>query len=108
MSLRPPALAAYPLVLTFLNARSVYYRVKASGAHYKKSAKGVLVSIQKTSPELTKDGRLPEFIQDIHRWIEVIWERLRRRGIWSLATAISVTWVVIAFLLTLADSFVPR
>ena len=106
MSLGSPALAAYSLVLTSLNARSVYYRVKASRSHYKKSVKEALVSIQQTSLELTKDDRLLEFIQDNHRWREEIGERLSRRGIWSLATATSVAWVVIAFLLTLVDSFV--
>jgi len=106
MSLGSPALAAYSLVLTSLNARSVYYRVKASRSYYKKSVKEALVSIQQTSLELTKDDRLLEFIQDNHRWREEIGERLSRRGIWSLATATSVAWVVIAFLLTLVDSFV--
>jgi len=106
MSLGSPALAAYSLVLTSLNAQSVYRRVKASRSRYKKSVMEALISIQQTSLELTKDERLLEFIQDNHRWREEIGERLSRRGIWSLATATSVAWVVIAFLLTLVDSFV--
>ena len=106
MSLGSPALAAYSLVLTSLNARSAHYRVKASRARHKKSVKEALVAIQQTSLELTRDDRLLEFIQDNHRWREEIGERLSRRGMWSLATATSVAWVVIAFLLTLVDSFV--
>ena len=106
MSLGSPALAAYSLVLTSLNARSVYHRVKASRVRYKKSVMDVLVSIQQTSLELTEDGRLLEFIQDNHRWIQEIGERLSRRGTWSLATATSIAWVIISFLLTLVDSFV--
>ena len=106
MSLGSPALAAYSLVLTSLNARSVYRRVKASRSKYKKSVMDALISIQQTSLELTKDDRLLEFIQENNRWREEIGERLSRRGTWSLATATSVAWVVIAFLLTLVDSFV--
>ena len=106
MSLGSPALAAYSLVLTSLNARAVYYRVKASRSQHKKSVKEALISIQQAPLELTKDDRLLEFIQDNHRWREEIGERLNRRGNWSLATKTSVAWVVIAFLLTLADSFV--
>jgi len=106
MSLGSPALAAYSLVLTSLNARSVYHRVKASRARHKKSVMDVLVSIQQTSLELTEDGRLLDFIQDSHRWIQEIGERLSRRGTWSLATATSIAWVVISFILTLVDSFV--
>ena len=106
MSLGSPALAAYSLVLTSLNARSVYCRVKASRSRHKKSVKEALISIQQTSLELTKDDRLLEFIQDNHRWREEIGGRLSRRGTWSLATATSVAWVVVSFLLTLVDSFV--
>ena len=106
MSVGSPALVAYSLVLTSLNARSVYHRVKASNSQHKKSVKEALISIQQASLELTKDDRLLEFIQDNHRWREEIGERLGRRNTWSLATKTSVAWVVIAFLLTLADSFV--
>ena len=106
MSLGSPALAAYSLVLTSLNAQLVYRRVKASRCRYKKSVMDALRSIQQTSLELTKDERLLEFIQENNRWREEIGERLSRRGTWSLATATSVAWVVIAFLLTLVDSFV--
>ena len=62
MSLESPALAAYSLVLTSLNAQSVYYRVKASRSQHKKSVKEALVSIQQAPLELTKDDRLLEFI----------------------------------------------
>ena len=106
MSLGSPALAAYSLILTSLNARSVYRRVKASRSKHKKSVMDALIAIQQTSLELTKDERLLEFIQENDRWREEIGERLSRRGTWSLATATSVAWVVIAFLLTLVDSFV--
>jgi len=106
MTLGSPALAAYSLVLTSLNAKSAYHRVKASNSRHKKSVKEALISIQQASLELTKDDHLLEFIQSDHQWRKEIGERLSRRGTWSLATKASVAWVVIAFLLTLVDSFV--
>jgi hypothetical protein len=106
MNLGSPALGAYSLVLTSLNARAVYHRVRASKTRYKKSVADALISVQQTSLELTGDAHALEFIQENHQWREEIQQRLSRKGIWSLATATSVAWVVIAFALTLVDSFV--
>ena len=57
------------------------------------------------SLELTKD---PVFLASIpidNRWEQEIVSRLSRRNTWSLATASSVAWVIIAFLFTLINSF---
>jgi hypothetical protein len=105
MSLGSPALAAYSLALTSLNARSVYHRVKASKARYKRSVVEALIPIQQTPLELTKNEGLLGFIQDNHQWREEIQQRLSRKGAWSLGTATSVAWVVTTFFLTLVDSF---
>ena len=106
MSLGSPALAAYSLVLTALNSRSVYRRVKASKYRHKKSIADALVSLQQTPLELTDDPRLLDFIPHSDQWRQEIGNRLGQGRTWSLATATSVTWVVIAYLLTLVDSFV--
>ena len=106
MSLGSPALAAYSLVLTPLHARSVYHRVKASRSRYKKSVMEALIPIQQIPLELTKNNRFLEFIQENHQWREEIGERLSKRTTWPLAAKISIAWVVIAFFLTLVDSFI--
>ena len=106
MSLGSPALAAYSLVLTSLNARLVYYRAKSIKHKSKGDVARALISLQQTPLELTKDDRLLAFIAVNDRWRQEIAERLGRRNAWSLATGSSVAWVVIAFVFTLVDSFV--
>jgi len=107
MSVGSPALAAYSLVLTSLNARLVYRRA----AQHIKDGKGaftakVLVALQQTALGLTKDDRLLAFIPINDQWGKEISSRLGRGNSWSLATGSSVAWVVVAFLFTLVDSFV--
>ena len=106
MSLGSPALAAYSLVLTSLNARLVYHRAKSIKHKSKRDVAKALISLQQTSLELTKDERLLAFIPVNDRWRQEIADRLGRRNAWSLATGSSVAWVVIAFVFTLIDSFV--
>ena len=106
MSVGYPALAAYSLVLTSLNPRSVYRRVQRAKHESKNSVATALISLQQTPLELTGDERLLAFIPLNDQWRREIVERLRRRNAWTVATASSVAWVVIAFLFTLVDSFV--
>jgi len=106
MSVGSPALAAYSLFLTSLNARSVYRRAKRIKHESKNSVAKALISLQQTPLELTQDDRLLAFIPVNDQWRREIVERLRRRNAWTVATASSVAWVVIAFLFTLVDSFV--
>ena len=106
MSVGSPALAAYSLFLTSLNARSVYRRAHRIKHENKNALATALISLQQTPLELTRDERLLAFIPLNDQWRREIVERLRRRNAWSVATASSVAWVVIAFLFTLVDSFV--
>jgi len=106
MSLGSPALAAYSLVLTSLNARSVYHKVEAIKYEHKRSTADALISIQQIPLELTDDPRLLEFIPHNDRWIQEIEDRLGQRNVWSIATGASIVWVIIAFLFTLVDSFI--
>jgi hypothetical protein len=101
-----PALAAYSLVLTSLNARSVYRRAQRIDHDSKTAVARALISLQQTPLELTKDERLLAFIPINDQWRHEIVDRLSKRNAWSVATASSVAWVVIAFLFTLIDSFV--
>jgi len=106
MSLGSPALAAYSLVITSLNARLVYCRVKSIKHESKRDVARALISLQQTPLELTKDERLLAFIPINDRWRQEIADRLNRRNAWSLAAGSSVAWVVTAFVFTLVDSFV--
>ena len=106
MSLGSPALAAYSLVITSLNARLVYCRAKSIKHESKGDVARALISLQQTPLELTKDERLLAFIPINDRWRQEIADRLNRRNAWSLAAGSSVAWVLVAFVFTLADSFV--
>ena len=106
LSVGSPALAAYSLILTSLNARSVYERAKRCKHENRVDVAKALISLQQTPLELTTDERLLAYIPINHHWRHEIADRLNRRNAWSIATGTSVAWVVIAFLLTLVDSFV--
>ena len=107
VSLGSPALAAYSLVITALNARSVHRRVKRLRTDEDKSGVArVLISLQQFPLELTQSDRLLAFIQANNHWRRPITSHLDRRNAWSIAAGTSVAWVVLAFLFTLTDSFV--
>ena len=106
MSLGSPALAAYSLAITSLNARLVYCRTKSIKHESKRDVARALISLQQIPLELTKDERLLAFIPIDDRWRQEIAGRLNRRNAWSLAAGSSVAWVVTAFVFTLVDSFV--
>ena len=105
ISVGSPALAAYSLVLTSLNARLVYRRATRIKHECKHAVARALISLQQTSLELTQDERLLAFLLLDDQWRREVVDRLRGRNAWSIATAASVAWVVIAFLFTLIDSF---
>ena len=106
VSLGSPALAAYSLVITSLNTRSAYRKVKRANPQNRIAMTRALISVQQASLELTKNRRLLASIPDNDHWFQEVRERLHRRNAWSVATASSVAWVVIAYLFTLVDSFV--
>ena len=106
ISVGSPALAAYSLVLTSSNARLIYRRATRIKCECKHAVARALISLQQTSLELTQDERLLTFLLLDDQWRREVVDRLRGRNAWSIATAASVAWVVIAFLFTLIDSFI--
>jgi len=100
-----PALAAYSILLTSLNARLVYLRAQHTKHENRTAVARVLITFQQTPLELTKDERLLAFIPINDQWRREIVDRLNRRNAWSIATGSPVLWVVVAFTLTLVDSF---
>ena len=65
-----------------------------------------LIFVQQASFELTPNHNLFTPIADRDHWFREIGDHLYWRNAWSIATASSVAWVVIAYLFTLVDSFV--
>jgi len=105
MSVGSPALAAYSLALTSINARLVYRRAKRIKHDSKTAVARALITLQQTPLELTKDKRLLAFITINDQWRQEIVERLNRRTAWPIVIGPPVLWVVFAFTLTLTDSF---
>jgi len=131
MTTGSPALAAYSLVLTALNVRSVSGRAKATNCEDWEDVAKFLISTQQIPlelieveypleiakgkrslelikyeypPKLTKYDYIRGFISD-KNWRGDITKLVNQRSNdWTLATALSVAWVIIAFLVTLADS----
>jgi len=106
MSVGSPALVAYSLVLTALNARLVYRRAQQADHESKNDVTRALISLQQTPLELTKDDRLLAFIPINDQWKQEIVERLNRRYSWTVATGTAIAWVVVAFVFTLINSFI--
>ena len=106
MSVGSPALAAYSLILTSLNVRSVYRRAEQIEHESKYDVARTLVSLQQTPLELTRDERLLVLIPSNDQWRQGVVDRLNSRNAKSVATKAFVGSVVMAFTLTLVDSFV--
>ena len=105
MSVGSPALVAYSLILTSLNARSVYQRAKGVKHEDKTLVARALISLQQTPLELTKHGYLLAFITTDSRWAQEVVGRLYRRNVWSIATTVCIAWVVVVSFLALVPSF---
>ena len=106
ISLGSPALAAYSLALTSINTQLVYRRAQ----HIEHESKGAIARAlafrQQIPLELTRNEHLLAFIAANDQWREEVDHRLNRRHVWPVAIGSSVTWVTIAFIFTLVNSFV--
>ena len=106
MSVGSPALAAYSLMFTSLNARSVYRRARRIDHKSKVAVARALIPLQQIPLKLTNDERLLAFIPINNQWSREIIDRLdRRRGARQIATGAPIAWASLVFLLTLVDSF---
>ncbi|KAI9573149.1 hypothetical protein HD554DRAFT_1150501 [Boletus coccyginus] len=112
LTLGSPTLAGYSLYLTLLNGRWVNDRL-FSGVNYpsaavRQSVVRVLSSLQQV-PLRVHPGRSARFESlvvhpDNDSWWITLAAELNFSHVWSIASATSITWVVIAYLLTVADS----
>ena len=106
MSVGSPALAAYSLLLTSLNARIVYHKVETSKHRHKKSLAKVLVSIQQTLLAVTDDLHLLNYILISYRWRKDIEDHVELTNSWPVKTVLFVAWVAAPFAFTVVSAFV--
>ncbi|RDX45629.1 hypothetical protein OH76DRAFT_936252 [Lentinus brumalis] len=105
-----PALAAYSLALTALNRRWVTRRFRAFSYPNAQLAATVLGDLQGVPIRLSyEDGLFPSLVvlhQNDEWWRELALG-LKHSSPWSVAAVTSIGWVVVAYILTIVDSFTP-
>ncbi|KAF7971205.1 hypothetical protein HWV62_21898 [Athelia sp. TMB] len=103
-----PTLAAFSVALTVLNERWIARRFSSYHFHNRDKAVKILTNLQQTHLEVTsKDGLLASLVvlPDNDKWWEKLAKSLDYEQTWSVATATSIAWVVIAYIFTVIDSF---
>ena len=103
-----PTLAAFSLALTAVNTR--WANDRFSEIKYRNHGKAVKVLIHLQQVPLclnTRDGLLASLIvlPENDEWWDCLVDRLEHTHTWTIAAAASMTWVIIAFVLAIVDSF---
>ncbi|KIK39143.1 hypothetical protein CY34DRAFT_89767, partial [Suillus luteus UH-Slu-Lm8-n1] len=103
-----PTLAAYSLFITLLNSRWINRRFYHSVNHpSSRFAVSILSSLQQTPLRLHSDRpRLYSLIvpPENDSWWKCFAEFVDYTHTWSIASAASIAWVIVAYLLTVANS----
>lgn len=103
-----PALAAYSLALTVLNERWIAQRFAAYSYPNIKSAVQILGSLQQAPLIVTKTNSLLAslvVLPDNDAWWSELAVWLDYTHTWSVSVVVSITWVIIAYVITLIDVF---
>ncbi|RPD78553.1 hypothetical protein L226DRAFT_503087 [Lentinus tigrinus ALCF2SS1-7] len=103
-----PVLAAYSLALTVLNSRWVTRRFRGLTYPNAEHAAAILRNLQAAPICISyEDGLLPSLVvlHDNDEWWKELSAGLKHSDTWSAAAVASMGWVVIAYLLTIIDSF---
>jgi len=103
-----PTLAAFSLALTALNTRWAYNRFSSIDYPNARNAAKALVYLQQAPLHITtRDGLLASLIvlPENDEWWDCLVDRLEQTHTWTVATATSIAWVIIAFVFTIVDSF---
>jgi hypothetical protein len=106
-----PALAGYSLFLTLLNTRWInkrFSRIDYPTRRVRKTVVRVLSSLQQV-PLRIRPGEAAVFESLVilpanDKWWTMFDDSLNYTHTWSIASATSIIWVVVAYLLTVADS----
>ena len=103
-----PVLAAYSLALTVLNSRWITRRFRGIDYPNAAHAAAILRNLQAAPVRISyKDGLLPSLIvlHNNDEWWQELSTGLVHSTTWSVAAVASMGWVVIAYVLTIIDSF---
>ncbi|KAF8126358.1 hypothetical protein EV363DRAFT_1434271 [Boletus edulis] len=112
LTLGSPTLAGYSLFVTLLNARWVnnklFSRIDYPSSNVRLSVVRVLSSLQQV-PLRVHPGRSAHFESlvvhpDNDNWWITLAKALNYSHTWSISSITSIAWVVVAYLLTVADS----
>ncbi|KAG0702070.1 hypothetical protein DFH29DRAFT_1069351 [Suillus ampliporus] len=106
-----PALAGYSLFITLLNSRWINRRFSSQSVDYPNSLSAVFIlsSLQQVPLRLhfhhVYDSNFPSLVvlPENDSWWKYFSELVDYGHTWSVASAISIAWVVVAFILTVAN-----
>ncbi|KAG8221406.1 hypothetical protein J3R82DRAFT_1589 [Butyriboletus roseoflavus] len=112
LTLGSPFLAGYSIYVTLLNARwandQLFAEIDYPSTAVRQSVVRVLSSLQQVPLRVHpgESARLESLVvhPDNDNWWTTLAKELEYSHTWSIASATSITWVVIAYLLTVADS----
>ena len=108
LTIGSPVLAAYSLALTVLNHRWLVRRFRGLTYPNAEHAAAILRNLQAAPIRISyEDALLPSLIvlHDNDEWWKELSAGLKNSDTWSAAAVASMGWVVIAYLLTIIDSF---
>jgi hypothetical protein len=102
-----PVLAGYSMILTVLNANWISRRFDNLSFPNTKSAVRILISLQQSPLRISNENSLLSslvVLPDNDDWWPTIADFLDYTHTWSIASATTIAWVVVAYLLTVASS----
>ncbi|OJA16890.1 hypothetical protein AZE42_08508 [Rhizopogon vesiculosus] len=107
LTIGSPVLAGYSMILTLLNARWISRQFEDVSFPNAEDAVRILISLQQTPLRITKEDSLLSSLIVLHEndgWWSKTAEYLDYTHTWSISSATSIAWVIIAYLLTVASS----
>ncbi|KAJ7176500.1 hypothetical protein C8R46DRAFT_1346538 [Mycena filopes] len=107
LSVGSPTLAAYSLALTVLNGHWIARRFSPFSYPNLRHAVQILSRLQQTPVRIARGSMLASLVvlpENNQWWAELV-DRLDYTHTWSISSVASITWVTIAFLFTVIDSF---
>lgn len=102
-----PVLAGYSMILTILNARWISRQFENVSFPNSKYAVRILISLQQTPLKITNEDSLLSsliVLPENDDWWPKIADFLDYTLTWSIASATSIAWVTVAYLLTVVGS----
>ncbi|KAG2745451.1 hypothetical protein P692DRAFT_20741972 [Suillus brevipes Sb2] len=102
-----PVLAGYSMILTILNARWISRQFENVSFSNSKHAVRILISLQQTPLKITNEDSLLSsliVLPENDDWWPKIADFLDYTLTWSIASATSIAWVTVAYLLTVIGS----